>query len=290
MPLLPVSLGRGRSLPPEALPAIMGILNVTPDSFSDGGALRTVDLAVQAGRRMAEEGALILDVGGESTRPGASEVTVDEELRRVVPVVRALVERVGLPVSVDTRKAAVFREAWASGASILNDVSGLAQDPEMAAAAAAAEAAVVVMHLRGTPGTMDSLAAYEDPVTDVISELGARLAAAERAGIPRARLLADPGLGFAKTAEQSWEIVRRIQEFRALGLPLVVGPSRKRFLAAATGREDPRDRDPATAVVAAHLARAGVEILRVHAVRPCADALRIARALDRRGGPALGGR
>lgn len=264
----------------------MGILNLSPDSFSDGGEILDVEGAVRAGRRMREEGAAVLDVGGESTRPGAGEVPVDEELRRIVPVVRALVERVGLPVSVDTRKSAVFAEAWAAGASMLNDVSGLWKDPEMAPLAARTEAAVVVMHLRGTPETMDLLARYRDTVEEVRRELGDAVKHALDRGIPGERLWIDPGLGFAKDAGQSWEIVRRIRAFGSLGLPLCVGPSRKRFLGAATGRTDPKDRDAATAAVVAHLAREGVAMVRVHAVAPAADAAAVARALGPASAPA----
>jgi dihydropteroate synthase len=258
----------------------MGILNVTPDSFSDGGVLTSVEEVVAAGRRMRDAGAAVLDIGGESTRPGASEVTLDEELRRVIPAVRALVERVGLPVSVDTRKSGVFREAWAAGASMLNDVSGLWRDPEMAPEAAATDAAVIVMHLRGTPATMDLLARYQDTVAEVVRELEDGVRHAQERGIPRERLWIDPGVGFAKTPAQSWEVIRAIDRFVASGLPVCVGPSRKRFLAAATGRETPADRDAATAALVSHLARAGVAMVRVHAVAPAVDAVAIARAVS----------
>ena len=276
-------LGRGRVLKPGNPTAVMGILNVTPDSFSDGGGIRTIDDAVRAVRRMQDEGALVVDVGGESTRPGADPVSVDEELRRVVPVVRALAERVGLPVSVDTRKAAVFLECWQVGASLLNDVSGLTHDPEMAATAAVTEAAVVVMHMRGDPGTMEGLTRYEDLATDVAAELAERVARAEAAGIPRERLIADPGLGFAKNADQSIELLTVLETLRPGGdLPLLVGPSRKRFLGEITGHRVAAERDFATAALCALLAQGGVEMVRVHAVAPAVDAVRVAAALDAR--------
>jgi dihydropteroate synthase len=259
----------------------MGILNVTPDSFSDGGELQDLETVVSVGRRMREEGAAVLDVGGESTRPGAEEVPLDEELRRVIPAVKALVERVGLPVSVDTRKSAVFLEAYAAGASMLNDPSGLSRDPGMPRALARTEAAAIVMHSRGTPGTMDGLADYNNLVAEVIAELERKVGRILEAGVPRGLLYADPGLGFAKDAAQSWELIRRIGEMHALGLPLVVGPSRKRFLGTATGRFDPRSRDTATAAVVVHLARQSVAMVRVHDVGGAMDAVRIASALGR---------
>jgi dihydropteroate synthase len=257
----------------------MGVLNVTPDSFSDGGELADVEAVVAAGRRMRDAGACVLDVGGESTRPGAEGVPLDEELRRVVPAVRALVERVGLPVSVDTRKRPVFEEAWDAGASLLNDVSALTHDPEMGACAAETDAAVILMHMRGEPATMDSDAVYEDCVGDVRRELEDRVTLAESAGIARARLAIDPGLGFSKTHPQSLELVCRVNELHDLRLPLIVGPSRKRFVGEITGREHPRERDPGTGALVGHLARCGVEMVRVHAVQPAVDVVRVEEAL-----------
>jgi dihydropteroate synthase len=258
----------------------MGILNLTPDSFSDGGCIRTIEEAVRVARRMRDAGAMVVDVGGESTRPGADPVSLDEELRRVVPVVEALAERVGLPVSVDTRKAAVFSECWQAGASLLNDVSGLTYDPEMAASAALTEAAVVVMHMRGDPATMAGLTRYADLTAEVAAELAGRVALAEAAGIPRERLIADPGLGFAKDAGQSLELLTVLEALRPGGdLPLLVGPSRKRFLGEITGHATAADRDAATAALCALLAEVGVEMVRVHAVAPAVDAVRVAAAL-----------
>lgn len=257
----------------------MGVLNATPDSFSDGGRWGNLDAAVAAARAMAAEGANLVDVGGESTRPGAAPVGLEEELRRVVPLVRALVERVGLPVSVDTTKAAVFREAAAAGAAVLNDVSGLSADPELGAAAAAADAAVILMHRRGDPRTMSSLADYADFDAEIAGELRAAVARALNAGIVPARIALDPGVGFAKSAADSFRAVARVDVWRLDGFPLLVGPSRKSFLGAATGRTNPAERDVATAVVVAALARRGVECVRVHAVAAARDAVLTASAL-----------
>jgi dihydropteroate synthase len=276
----PLPLGRGDVLPANGPCAVMGILNVTPDSFSDGGDLPDLDAVVAAGRRMKGEGARVLDVGGESTRPGAEDVSLEDELSRVIPAIRALVERVGLPLSVDTRKAGVFEEAFRAGASLLNDVSGLLWDPDMASAVARTDAAVIIMHGRGNPKTMDALAPSGDPLPVVLAELAERVAVARAAGIADARIVLDPGLGFAKTAGQSLVIAHRIQDFHALGFPLVVGPSRKRFLGTVTGHDDPKQRDAATVALAVLLARAGVEMVRVHAVGPCVDGIRIERAVS----------
>ncbi len=275
----PMPLGRGQTLATGGKCAVMGVLNVTPDSFSDGGRLTDVETVVAVGRAMRDAGAVILDVGGESTRPGAADVSVDEELRRVVPAVRALVERVGLPVSVDTRKRPVFAAAWDAGASMLNDVSALSHDPELAPFVADTDAAVVLMHMRGDPRTMDDDAAYGDCVLEVRQELSRRVAAAEAAGISRSRLAVDPGLGFAKTHVQSLELVRRVRELHDLGLPMVVGPSRKRFVGDITGRDQPRDRDAGTGALVGHLARCGVEVVRVHAVPAAVDVVNVEAAL-----------
>jgi len=275
---LTVPLGRGQQLPAEATPGLMAILNCTPDSFSDGGQCLSVDAAVALARKAGAAGAAVLDVGGESTRPGAESVTVDEELRRVVPVIRALRERVGLPLSIDTRKAAVFEEAWAAGASMLNDVSGLRHDPQMAAVAARTDAAVVVMHMRGTPASMNAEAQYTNVVEDVLCELGHALQLARDAGIRTTNLIADPGLGFAKDTIQNLSLLTHLRRFTTLGVPLLLGPSRKRFLGDITGHEDPLARDTATAALVALLAHSPVGLFRVHAPAAARDALRVAQS------------
>ena len=259
-------------------PCVMGILNVTPDSFSDGGRLASVDDALRAAEALRDAGADVLDVGGESTRPGAHGVDEAEERRRVVPVVRRLGTEVGLPVSVDTRRAAVASEALAAGAEIVNDVSALAHDPLLAAVVAAAGAGVVLMHMRGTPETMDAAATYGDVAPEVAAELAERRDAALAAGIGRETIVLDPGLGFAKTVAQSFALVNRLESLVALGQPVLVGPSRKRFLGAATGRAV-HERDAATAAVCVAARLRGAAIFRVHDVRPVREALAVADAV-----------
>lgn len=265
-------------------PRVMGIVNVTPDSFSDGGRFRDPGPALAHARDLTAAGADLLDVGGESTRPGAEPVGVQEELDRVLPVVEALKREAGVPVSVDTRRAAVAREALAVGADAVNDVSALG-DPEMAGVLAASECGVALMHMRGTPETMDGLARYGDVAQEVAAELAESLRRAEAAGIDPERVALDPGLGFAKTGEQSVELVARLGVLAALGRPLLLGPSRKRFLGALVGEAEPSRRDAAT--VGACLAGwvRGARIFRVHEVRAVRHALDVAAAILGNGGP-----
>ncbi len=269
----------GWGLPALALddPVLIGIINVTPDSFSDGGRFTTPDQAVARAERLRADGARLLDVGGESTRPGAREVPAAEEIGRVVPVVEALVRRGLGPVSVDTRKAGVARAALAAGAAVVNDVSGFTFDPAMAEVVASAQAGALLMHMRGEPATMDDLARYTDVTLEVAAELRARADAAERAGVARERIALDPGLGFAKTGAQSLRLLDEVATIVALGYPVAVGPSRKRFLGAATGRPV-EDRDRATAVACALAWERGARLFRVHEVAPAREALELARA------------
>lgn len=272
---LPELSGTGRTL-------VMGVVNVTPDSFSDGGAWYEPGAAVAHGLALLEEGADVLDVGGESTRPGAARVPVDEELARVLPVVRALAGY-GAVVSVDTTRAVVAEAAVAAGARVVNDVSGGLADPGMAAAVAATGAAYVAMHWRGHADVMDALEVYDDVVTDVRDELAARLAALEDAGVRREQVVLDPGLGFSKAGSANWPLLAHLDALHALGRPVLVGASRKRFLGhllAAPGGEPvpPTDRDAATAAVSALAATAGAWCVRVHAVRASVDAVRVAAA------------
>jgi len=256
-------------------PFLMGIVNATPDSFSDGGLHLDPDAAVARALRLAEEGADLVDLGGESTRPAAPAVPAAEEIRRVVPVIERLRARgFTLPISVDTWKGAVARAALAAGADLVNDVTGLA-DPELGRAVAEARAPVVLMHMRGTPADMQSRAVYADVGAEVAAELRAALARADAAGIDRDRVILDPGIGFAKTAEQSVELLARVGELRALGRPLLVGPSRKSFIGKLTGAPV-EDRLPGTLAAVVACVLAGVEILRVHDVAPCRQAARIA--------------
>jgi dihydropteroate synthase len=256
----------------------MGVVNATPDSFSDGGRFLDPDAAVAQALRLADEGADLVDVGGESTRPGAPPVAAEEELRRVVPVIERLRARAfPLPVSIDTTKGAVARAALAAGADLVNDVSGLG-DEELARAVAEARAPVVLMHLRGTPADMQSRAVYGDVVAEVARELEAALARADAAGISRERIVLDPGLGFAKTAEQSVELLARVGELRALGRPLLVGPSRKSFIGKVSGAPV-EDRLPGTLAAVTACVLAGVELLRVHDVAPARQAALVAAAI-----------
>jgi dihydropteroate synthase len=259
-------------------PFLMGVVNVTPDSFSDGGRFLDPDAAVAQALRLAEEGADLVDLGGESTRPGAPPVAADEEARRVVPVVERLRARgFPLPISVDTWKGPVARAALAAGADLVNDVTGLA-DPDLGRAVAEAGAPVVLQHMRGTPADMSSRALYDDVVGEVARELEAALLRAEAAGIPRERTILDPGLGFAKTAEQSVELLARVGELRALGRPLLVGPSRKSFIGKVTGAPV-ADRLPGTLAALTACVLEGVELLRVHDVAAARQAAAIAAAV-----------
>ncbi|HET8538268.1 MAG TPA: dihydropteroate synthase [Anaeromyxobacter sp.] len=259
-------------------PFLMGVVNATPDSFSDGGRYLEPAAAVDRALRLAEEGADLVDVGGESTRPGAPPVSADEEISRVVPVIERLRARgFPLPISVDTSKGAVGRAALAAGADLVNDVTALS-DPDLARACAESGAPVVLMHMRGTAADMASRAAYGDVVADVARELAAALARAEAAGVARDRTVVDPGIGFAKTAEQSVEVLARVGELRALGRPLLVGPSRKSFIGKLTGADVP-DRLPGTLAALVACVLAGVELLRVHDVAAARQAATVAAAL-----------
>jgi dihydropteroate synthase len=258
-------------------PVLIGIVNVTPDSFSDGGRFATVERAVAQAERLIAAGCELLDVGGESTRPGATPVPAAEEIARVVPVVAELARRGLGPVSVDTRKAAVARAALAAGAVVVNDVSGLSFDPALAGVAAAAGAGVIVMHMRGTPDTMDSLAVYRHVAAEVAAELARAAARAETEGVARERIVVDPGFGFAKTPEQNFRLLDELATVVAVGYPVAVGPSRKRFLGAATGRPV-EDRDRATAVACALAWERGARLFRVHDAALANEALRVASA------------
>jgi len=261
---------------------VMGILNVTPDSFSDGGRLTDPAHAIDAGLRMAEEGADLLDVGGESTRPGAEPLDDEEEQRRVIPVIEALSSRVRVPISVDTYKASTAAAALAAGASIVNDVSGLRYDPALAGVVAAHRAPIVLMHMRGRPHEMYAQASYHDVVGEVLDELREAVAFATGSGIGLDRILVDPGLGFAKEAPHSYEALARLDAFAELGRPLLVGPSRKSFLARPLGRRvPPPERDWATAAAVTAAVVAGAHIVRVHAVREMVQVVRVADEIRR---------
>lgn len=256
---------------------VMGIINVTPDSFSDGGLLLDPVRATEAGVRMVAEGADLLDVGGESTRPGALPLGEAEELRRVVPVVEALAARVEVPISVDTYKAGVADAVLAAGAALVNDISGLRYEPTLAKVVASHGAAIVLMHMRGRSQDMYQQAVYHDVVGEVLDELRESIAFATGAGIAADRILVDPGLGFAKGASQSFEVLARLHEFSELGRPLVIGPSRKSFLARSiAGELAAHDREWPTAAAVSAATLAGAHVVRVHAVREMAHVVRVA--------------
>jgi dihydropteroate synthase len=258
---------------------LMGVLNVTPDSFSDGGEWLGLEAAVRHGRALAAEGAELVDVGGESTRPGAVAVALDEELRRVVPVVEALAR--GEPearVSVDTSKAAVAEAALAAGATYVNDVTAFRADPAMAALVAQAGCECCLMHMLGEPRTMQDDPRYDDVVDDVRAFLEQRVAFAVGEGVAPDRIHVDPGIGFGKTLAHNLELLRRLDEIAALGFPVMVGTSRKSFLGRLTGREDPHNRVASTVATSVMALERGATLFRVHDVAANADGLRVAAA------------
>ena len=247
---------------------VMGILNVTPDSFADGGRHNSFDAALKRGEEMLAEGVDIIDIGGESTKPGADRVPEIEELNRVIPVIKALASK-GARISIDTMRASTAKAAVEAGAQIINDVSGGLADPEMLSTAANLKVPYIAMHWRGHSKDMNSRAVYGDVVNDVISELQERISAAADAGITKDNLIIDPGLGFAKDAHHNWEIIESIDEFVALGYPVLIGGSRKRFL----GGDDPDSREAATIELTKRLSTSGIWGVRVHSVKPHKEAL-----------------
>jgi dihydropteroate synthase len=262
-------------------PLIMGVVNVTPDSFSDGGLFLDADAAVEHGRRLASEGAAILDVGGESTRPGAEPVAEDEELRRVLPVVERLAAdagATGVRISIDTTKAAVARAALDAGATIVNDVSAFRFDPALAGLVAGSDSDCLLMHMLGEPRTMQQDPRYDDVVSDVVTFLEERLAFATGEGIAEERVWLDPGIGFGKTAEHNLELLRRLDEIVAIGRPVVIGTSRKSFLGKLAGGRDEGERLPGTIATNVLALERGATVFRVHDVAENADALAVAAA------------
>ncbi|MFH1267776.1 MAG: dihydropteroate synthase [Planctomycetota bacterium] len=276
---------RGQTLSIGRLPLLMGILNVTPDSFSDGGRFFDRGAAIEQGLRLAEEGADVLDVGGESTRPYSASVEAEEELRRVIPVVTALCEQTSIPVSIDTSKAVVAQEAVAAGARIINDVTGLSADPKMLDVAVESAAGVCVMHMQGGPGTMQDKPIYGDVVEEVLAYLRRRRDSLIAAGIAQGRIAVDPGIGFGKTPEHNFSLLSTAWRLHELDCPVLIGHSRKSFIGVVLG-DAQADRTPGTIGVALSLARQGVQILRLHDVAPVRQALQLYEAtggLDRAG-------
>ena len=271
---------RWRELNPDGRVLIMGILNVTPDSFSDGGRFLSPDAAVERALAMEKEGADIIDVGGESARPGADPVPVEEELRRVLPVLERLRGKLRIPISIDTTKAEVAEAALRAGASIVNDISALRFDPAMAPLVAKFGAGLVLMHMLGTPKTMQQAPHYEDVVTEVRDFLAERAQYAQSQGIPREAIAVDPGIGFGKTVEHNLELLRRLPELVELGFPVLVGPSRKSFIGAILGLGVEERLEGTLAACAVAVVR-GADILRVHDVKEVRRAADLALHLRR---------
>lgn len=261
-------------------PRLMGVLNVTPDSFSDGGRFLDPRAAQAQARAMAAAGADILDIGGESTRPGAAEVPPQEEIARTAPVIAAL-QGIAAPISIDTRKAAVAQAALDAGAAIVNDVSALAFDPALAPLLAGRKTPVILMHAQGSPQTMQDNPTYGDVLLDVFDALETRIAAALAAGIARDRIVVDPGIGFGKTLAHNLDLMARVSLFHALGVPVLVGASRKRFIGTIAGVNEPADRMPGSVAVALAAVAQGIQILRVHDVGETKQALSLWAAATR---------
>ena len=260
-------------------PAVMGVLNVTPDSFSDGGRYLDPARAVARAERLVEEGADLVDVGGESTRPGSDPVSEEEELARVLPVVETLSSRLAVPISIDTRHGRVAREAASAGASLINDVTGLLGDPDMPAAVAETGAGCVIMHMLGEPKTMQDRPRYDNLMGEIARHLRRGMQSALDAGVPQDAIIVDPGIGFGKTRAHNLQILARLGQLRALGAPILVGPSRKRFIGEVTGVEVPADRVAGTAAACALAVRAGALLVRVHDVAEAVQAVAVAAAV-----------
>lgn len=257
---------------------VMGILNVTPDSFSDGGSYFNKESAVEQALRMQEEGADMIDIGGESTRPGAEKVSVREEIKRVVPVIEALVKKVSVPISIDTYKSDVAKAAISSGASVINDISGLRFDPQMAETAARNRVPVVIMHIKGTPENMQTAPVYKALIPEIIDYLNEGIEIAVKAGIPDNMIILDPGIGFGKTVEHNLEIIKRLNEFSGFEKPVLLGHSRKSFIGKILDDLPVSERLEGTAAAAAIGIFNGASIIRVHDVR---EMVRVARIADR---------
>ncbi|MBD2040479.1 dihydropteroate synthase [Microcoleus sp. FACHB-672] len=279
---------RGRTFNWGSRTYLMGVLNVTPDSFSDGGSFNTLAAAVAQAQELADAGADIIDVGGQSTRPGALEVSVEEEIERVVPVVRELRKAAGstalneVPISVDTARSQVAQAAVAAGADIINDISGGTFDPQMLPVVAQLGVPVMLMHIRGNPQTMQKLTNYQDLIGEISEFLTQRIDAAIAAGIKRSRIIIDPGIGFAKNYAQNLEILRQLPVFQSLGCPLLVGPSRKSFIGHILDQPEPKARVWGTAAACCAAVAGAADILRVHDVREMRDVCRVADAIYRK--------
>jgi dihydropteroate synthase len=260
---------------------LMGILNVTPDSFSDGGEFDNLETALAQAKRLIDEGADIIDVGGQSTRPGAVQISLEEELNRVIPIIKALRKEVSIPISIDTTRASVAQAAVKTGADIVNDISGGTYDTEMFPVVARLGVPFIMMHIRGTPQTMQQLTDYQDLIAEIIQFFEQQIDRATEAGIERSRIIIDPGIGFAKNYAQNLELLRRTSEFKALGLPILVGASRKSFIGRILNQNDPKMRVWGTAAACCAAIAGSADILRVHDVAQISDVCKVADAIWR---------
>jgi len=273
---------RGRSFNWGKRTYLMGILNVTPDSFSDGGDFNTPEVALVQAQSLVAAGADLIDIGGQSTRPGATQVSVAEELNRVIPVVEVLRRSLtNVPISVDTTRATVAKAAVDAGADLINDISGGTFDPDMLPVVAQLNVPIVLMHIRGTPQTMQTLTDYQDLISEIYQFLNSQIEAAIAAGIDRHKIIIDPGIGFAKTSEQNWEILRQLSTFRSLGVPLLVGVSRKGFIGQILEQANPKQRVWGSAAACCGAIANCADILRVHDIREMHDVCRVADAIWR---------
>ncbi|MCF7958241.1 MAG: dihydropteroate synthase [Phycisphaerae bacterium] len=274
------SICQSKSLTPGSGPVVMGILNVTPDSFSDGGEYFDIAKAIDHALAMVSQGAGIIDIGGESTRPGSKSISADEQIGRIVPVIEALASRVDVPISIDTTLSEVARAAIEAGGAIINDISALQGDERMAGVAAQLGVPVVLMHMQGTPDTMQKQPVYQDVVAEVKGFLRSRIDFAVDAGIGRGRIVVDPGIGFGKTVAHNLELLRRVDEFHELGVPVLVGTSRKSFIGKVLGVDGAHERLLGTAATVAWCVWQNVEVIRVHDVREMVQVAQMIKAIQ----------
>jgi dihydropteroate synthase len=260
---------------------LMGILNVTPDSFSDGGQFNQLDKAVNHGLMMVKQGADMIDIGGQSTRPGAKQITLEEELERVIPVVESLRQQSSIPISVDTTRREVARAAIAVGADLINDISGATFEPEILQLVAENQLPIILMHIRGNPETMQSLTDYQDLIPEICQFFQEQINQAREWGVKRSQIILDPGIGFAKNYQQNIDILKNIQQIKKLGFPILIGTSRKSLIGQILNQENPQKRVWGTAATCCHAISQGVDILRVHDISEMADVIKVADVLYR---------
>ena len=260
---------------------LMGILNITPDSFSDGGQFNNIQSAIAQVQYMIDHGADIIDIGGQSTRPGAEQISVAEELNRVIPIIQKIRQQFSIPISIDTTRAKIAQDAIAVGADIINDISGGTFDEEMLTVAGRLDVPIILMHMRGNPQTMQQMTDYQDLVSDITDFLSHQIQKAIACGVDSSKIIIDPGIGFAKTPEQNIELLRRLSEFKALGVPILIGTSRKSFIGKIINQKDPQKRVWGTAATCCSAIMSGADILRIHDVAEIYDVSRVADAIYR---------